>query len=88
VANKVKAKSAHPATPSAANVVDEVAVVVVNALRMPIKPPLQSAMSRATMAARKAVQKDAMNADLSAIVALMKTATTRQWSKTPKPLSA
>ena len=86
MANKVKAKSAHPATPSAANVVDEVAVVVVNALRMPIKPPLQSATSRATRAARKAVLRDAILAP-SAIVALMKTATRPQLSKTLKPLS-
>ena len=85
MANKVKAKSAHPVTPNAASVVAVVAVVV-NALKIPIKQPLQSAMSRATRAARKAVQKDAMLA-LSAIVALMKTATTPQWSKTPQPLS-
>ncbi len=85
MANKVKAKSAHPVTPSAASVV-AVAVAVVNALKMPIKPPRQSAMSRAMMAARKAVQKDAMLA-LSAIVALMKTATMPRWSKTRQPLS-
>ncbi len=85
VANKVKAKSAHPVTPSAASVV-AVVVAVVNALRMPIKQLLQSAMSRATRAVRKAGQKDAMLA-LSATVALMKTATMPQWSKTPQPLS-
>jgi len=85
VANKVKAKSAHRVTPSAA-IVAAVAVVVVNALRMPIKQPLQSAMSRATRAAKKAVQKDAMVA-LSAIVARMKTETMPRWSNTPKPLS-
>ena len=73
MANQLKAKSAHPVTPSAV-IVAAVAVAVVNALRMPIKQPLQSAMSHATMAARKAVQKDAMLA-LSAIVALTKTAT-------------
>lgn len=66
--------------------VAEVAVVVVNALKMSIKPPLQSAMSRATRVARKAVLRDAILA-LSAIVALMKTATMPRWSKTPKPLS-
>jgi hypothetical protein len=87
VANKVKVKSAHPVTPSAANVVDAVDAAVVNALSMPIKQPLQSAMSRAMRVVRKAVLKDAMAAP-SAIVALMKTATTLQWSKTPKPLSA
>ena len=85
MANKVKAKSAHRVTPSAA-IVAAVAVAVVNALRMPIKQPLQSAMSRATRVARKAVQKAAMLAP-SAIVALMKTATTPRWSKTPKPLN-
>jgi hypothetical protein len=85
VANKVKAKNAHPVTPSAA-IVAAVAVAVVNALRMLIKQPLQSAMSRATMVARKAVQKDAMLA-LSAIVALTKTATMPRWSKTRQPLS-
>ena len=86
MANKVKAKSAHPVTPSAASVVD-VAGVVVNALRTPTKLPLLSAPSRATKAARKAVQKDAMVA-LNAIVALMKTATMHRWSKTPKLPSA
>ena len=80
-----RAKSGHPVTPSAASVVAVVAVVV-NALRMPIKQRLQSATSRATMDARKAVQKDAMLA-LSAIVALTKTATMPRWSKTRQPLS-
>lgn len=78
---KVKVKSAHPVTPNAANVVDE-AVVVVNALKMSIKPPLQSATSRATRVVRKAVLRDAILAP-SAIVALMKTATMPRWSKTP-----
>jgi hypothetical protein len=85
VANKVKAKSAHPVTPSAASVV-AVVVAVVNALRMVIKQPLQSAMSRETRDARKAALKGAMVV-LSAIVALMKTATMPRWSKTPQPLS-
>ena len=85
MANQVKAKSAHPVTPSAESVVD-VAAVVVNALRTPTKLPLLTAPSHATKAARKAVQKDAMLA-LSAIVALMKTETTPRWSKTPQPLS-
>jgi len=88
VENKVKVKSAHRATPSAASVV-AVAVAVVNALKMqPTKQPHQSAMSRATRVVRKAVLKDATNVALSAIVALMKTATIHRWSKTPKPLSA
>jgi non-canonical (house-cleaning) NTP pyrophosphatase len=64
-----------------------VAVAVVNALKMqPTNRPLQSAKNRAMRAAKKAVQKDAMVA-LSALVALMKTATTCPWSKTAKPLS-
>lgn len=63
-----------------------VVAVVVNALRMLTKQRLQSAMSRATMAARKAVQRDAMVA-LSVIVALMKTATRPRLNKTLKPLS-
>jgi hypothetical protein len=63
-----------------------VAVAVVNALKMQPTRPLQSAKNRAMRAAKKAVQKDAMVA-LSALVALMKTATTCPWSKTAKPLS-
>ena len=87
MANKVKVKSAHRATPSAVSVV-AVAVAVVNALKIPTKQLLQSAMSRATRVVRKAVLKDATNVALSAIVALMKTATIHRWSKTSKPLSA
>jgi hypothetical protein len=88
VVNKVKAKakSAHPVTPSAVSAAQEVAAVVVNALSKlrPLSP--MTATSPATTDVRKDAPKGAMLAQ-SAIVALMKTATTPRWSKTPQPLS-
>jgi uncharacterized membrane protein len=74
VANKVKVKSAHRATPSAVSVV-AVAVAVVNALKIPTKQPLRSAMSLA------------MSVALNARVALMKTAMKPRWSQACKPQS-